>query len=143
MFQTELGPCGIAFGADEGFVMTPLAAFNLATRSIIADPGVRRSSVTEWYMQLFLDRGFCVLLPSLPEKLTTSDGAQNNVAMRTGQGGRTRGEILSLAQGLIKVGREDDRENHRHNFGHAPRRLLLVNDLPPNSSFRPHDSLIT
>lgn len=139
---SELAPCGVALDADEGFIMSPLAAFNLATRTIVADPGQRRSAVTEWYLQSFLERGFAVLLPSLPADWSNKTGG-NNVAMRTGQGGRTRGALLSLGAGLLKVGREDDRENHRHNFGHAPQRLLLVSELPPNPSYRPHDSLVT
>ncbi len=58
-------------------------------------------------------------------------------------GGRTRGALIGIANGIMSVGREDDRENHRHNFGHAPKRLLLVGDLAPNPHFRAHDSLVS
>ncbi len=86
LLQSELAPCGVALDADLGFVMSPLAAFNIATRSIIADPSVRRSAAFEWHLQSFLERGFCVVLPSLKDDLSATGG--NNVATRTGQGFR-------------------------------------------------------
>ncbi len=142
LLQMEMAPCGVAFDGHR-IVMTPLAAFGLATRSLIADPGARRSGLYEWHLQSFVERGFCILLPSLREDLTGEGGARENNVVRMGQGGRTRGALLQLGGGIMTAGREDDRENHRHNFGHVARRLLLVGDLAPNHSFRAHDMLVS
>ncbi len=138
VLAAEAAPSGVALGCSGAIVMSPLAAFCLATRSLVADPSVRRSSLYEWHLQAHLERGFCVLLPSLKEEL--SMGREHNV-VRTGQGGRTRGAVLQLGGGIILVGREDDRDNHRHNFGHVAKRLLIVGDLAANHSFRGYDML--
>lgn len=95
MLQTELAPCGIALDAEEGFLLSPLAAFCMATRSTIADPAVRRSALSEWHMQALLERGFCVLLPSLREDLGGKNAPGNNVAMRTGQ--------VQLSEGVVSL----------------------------------------
>lgn len=62
---TDLSCCGIGYSPSLGLIMTPSAAFSLATRTIIADPLGNGSRSYESRLTKYVDRGFAVLLPSL------------------------------------------------------------------------------
>ena len=145
VLEAEMPVFGAVLHRERGFFLSPFAAFSLATRSVVADPSARRSATYEWQIEWLLQRGFCLLLPSLSDEALSEENPDpvfpGDTLSRAVLGGRTRGPLLSLGgASLLWVGREDDRENRRHNFGHAARRLLLARPLPANPSHRALDT---
>ena len=141
----EIPPFSISFDLENGIQMTQLAGFNLATRTYIADPGNRASLYFEFQLSQLIEKGFAILLPSMKEEFLVPN---ERPLVHIGQQGRTRGDPIlfggksrfengKLVENdtmSLLVGREEDPENHRRNFGHALRRLILVKQ-PLKSSF--------
>lgn len=69
----DLPCCAIGFSLMTGLVMTPLAAFNLATSSVIVDTR-KRSSTFDRRLVKYANRGFRIIFPSVdPRLITDSD----------------------------------------------------------------------